>query len=119
PLASTVDYTYFADGRPRHMVETGETGLLIAEHTLDYDLNGNPTRDIARLMNADDSNAHLDRTLTYSYDPRDRVVQVDKGGERNEKYFYDANGNILSQVFNEPGGKKTTAANFYDRNRLT
>jgi RHS repeat-associated protein len=119
PLASTVDYSYFADGRPRHMVETGETGLLLAEHTLDYDLNGNPTRDVARLMSADDANAHLDRTLTYQFDPRDRVVQVDKGGERNEKYFYDANSNILSQVFNEPGGKKTTAANFYDRNRLT
>jgi RHS repeat-associated protein len=120
PLGGTVGHTYYADGLPRHIQEdTGSPGRLVSEHTLKYDPNGNRSEDVSRLMNADNPGAYLDRTLTYTYDPRDRVVEVDKGADTNEKYFYDANSNILTSVFNEPGGKKSTTANFYDRNRLT
>ncbi|NUO56903.1 MAG: DNRLRE domain-containing protein [Hamadaea sp.] len=120
PLGGNVDFTYYADGRLRHLAEnTGTPGRLIAEHTLKYDLNGNPAEDVARLMNADNTSAYLDRTLTYQYDPRDRITQVAKGTDRAEKYVYDANSNILTEEFTEPGGKKSTTANFYDRNRLT
>src|SRR5262249_22646445 len=93
------------------------SGVLVAEHTAEYDLNGNLAKDVARLMNADNSATYLDRALTYRYDPRDRVIEVNKG-DRSEKYSYDANSNILSEQFSEPGGKTSTVANVHDRNRL-
>jgi RHS repeat-associated protein len=116
-LASTVDYTYYADGSWRHTVEHGETGTLVAEHSLEYDLNGNLAKDVARLMHADISTAYLDRTLTYEYDPRDRVTKVNKGTTA-EDYLYDANGNILREILTQQGGNQFAVLNSYDRNRL-
>src|SRR5262249_48878858 len=116
-LGSTVDYTYYADGRQRHTVEHGETGTLVAEHTLEYDLNGNLAKDVARLMHADASTAYLDRTLTYQYDPRDRVTRVNKGTSA-EDYLYDSNSNILREILTQPGGGQFAVLNNYDRNRL-
>jgi RHS repeat-associated protein len=112
---NTVDHTYFLDGLLRTQVEKKPNQTVVSEHTLDYDLNGNRTRDVGRKMNADNHGAYLATTADYSYDPRDRVVQVAKTGHGagTESYVHDANSNVISQTV---GGVATTFN--YDRNRL-
>jgi len=107
--------------RPTETLEEPKkaNGTIVNEHTLDYDLNGNQTSDIAKKMNADNHAAYLNWRYTSTYDPRDRVVTRVKADAASgstlgtESYTYDANANIVDQ----------TAANIrtiynYDRNRL-
>ncbi len=111
--SNTVTDTYFADGLPLTQTEDKPDGTVVAGHTYGYDPNGNKTRDVEKLMNADDNAAYLAHTLAYSYDPRDRIAQVTKDGTVTERYAHDANDNVTSQTVNNIA----TTFNF-DRNRL-
>jgi RHS repeat-associated protein len=112
---NTVDYTYFLDGLLDTQVERKPNGTVVSDHDLDYDLNGNRTRDVSRKMNADNHAAYLRTTTDYTYDPRDRVASVTRTGDGagTEAYVYDANGNVISQTV-----KGVPVAFNYDRNRL-
>jgi RHS repeat-associated protein len=112
---NTVDYTFFLDGLLKNQVEKKANGTVVAEHTVDYDLNGNRTRDVSKTMNADNHAAYLNTTADYTYDPRDRVRQVTKTGDGagTESYVHDANNNVISQTL-----KGVTTTFNYDRNRL-
>jgi hypothetical protein len=113
--ANTVDYTYFLDGLLRTQVEKKPNATLVSDHSIDYDLNGNRSRDVTRKMNADNHGAVLTTTADYTYDPRDRVAAVTKTGDGagSETYVHDANNNVISQTV---AGASTTFN--YDRNRL-
>jgi RHS repeat-associated protein len=112
---NTVDYTYFIDGLLRTQVERKANGTLVSEHVLEYDLNGNRTRDSGKKMNADNHSATLNTVADYVYDPRDRIVRLTKSGAGagTEAYVHDANNNVISQTIE---GVTTTFD--YDRNRL-
>ncbi|MBQ0897318.1 hypothetical protein KBX37_30360, partial [Micromonospora sp. U56] len=112
---NVVEYSYFMDGLPKTAAETKSDGTVVAQHTLQYDLNGNRTRDVVKLMNADDHGAYLNAATDYTYDPRDRVSQATRTGDAagTESYVHDANGNVVSQVVNGTSSSLT-----YDRNRL-
>jgi RHS repeat-associated protein len=118
PNGNTVDSTYFLDGALQHQVERKADGTLVAEHTYDYDPNGNQTSDVSKVQNADNHSAYIDRTTTSTYDPRDRLVsrtKKDASGATasSESYVYDANDNTIRQT---AGGSTTTST--YNRNRL-
>lgn len=115
PNGNTVEFSYYLDGAVQHQVERRAGGALVAEHTLEYTLNGDPAKDIARLMNADNSSAYVDNTYTFTYDPRDRIARVDKAGADAavETYRHDANSNVIQQTV-----KNVTTNHNYDRNRL-
>ncbi|HEX5996124.1 MAG TPA: DNRLRE domain-containing protein [Jiangellales bacterium] len=118
-LDNRIEFEYYQDGLLKHQKETqGFFNRTVAEHTLRYDANGNTAEDVSRVMDAENPDLTLDRRLTYEYDPRDRVVEVLKTGGV-ETYSYDANSNILSQIFDEGLNKRTHVHNTYDRNRLT
>src|SRR6266511_8212 len=87
----------------------------VEERTYEYDLNDNRSKDTSKLMNADNHSAYLNRVLSYTYDPRDRLATVTKTGDGagSETYVHDANNNVISQTVN---GVTTTAV--YDRDRL-
>src|SRR6266508_1736558 len=112
---NTVDYDYFFDGALQHQLERRADGTTVAEHTYEYDLNDNRSKDTSKLMNADNHSAYLNRVLSYTYDPRDRLATVTKTGDGagSETYVHDANNNVISQTVN---GVTTTAV--YDRDRL-
>ncbi|MEU0880187.1 RHS repeat-associated core domain-containing protein [Lentzea sp. NPDC005914] len=116
---NVVGYEYFLDGMQRHYAEKKPDGTLVNEHTVEYDANGQRTKDIAKTMNADNNSAYLDRTLTYEYDPVNRLrkqVKSDPAGKEleTESYVHDANGNVVEQTLEG----KTTKYTF-DRNRVT
>ncbi|MGH3389012.1 MAG: RHS repeat-associated core domain-containing protein, partial [Actinomadura sp.] len=116
PNGNTVDFAYFLDGALQHQIERKrDAGAVVAEHTLEYGPNGDPSRDVSRLMNADDPAATLDNTYAYTYDPRDRIAQVTKTGDRpnTETDIHDANSNVIEQTSDE-----VTTTHNYDRNRL-
>ncbi|WP_372345906.1 DNRLRE domain-containing protein [Streptomyces sp. KL116D] len=112
---NTVDNTYFLDGALKTAVEKKSNGTLVASHTYDYDANGNQAKDVVRKMNADDHSAYLDSTLTYTYDPVDRLAKSVKtgNGASTDTYVHDDNSNVVSQTVK---GASTTFD--YDRNRL-
>ncbi|MDG4822020.1 DNRLRE domain-containing protein [Asanoa sp. WMMD1127] len=112
---NTVTYEYFLDQALRHQVEKKQNTTVVSEHTLEYDANGNRTKDIGKKQNADNKSSMLDTTTTYKYDPRDRIrEQVATGhGAGTEKYVHDANNNVIDQTIK---GTRTTFD--YDRNRL-
>ncbi|MFE9207576.1 polymorphic toxin-type HINT domain-containing protein [Micromonospora sp. NPDC007230] len=115
PNGNTVDFEYYLDGATKHQLEKTSGGATVAEHTLEYQANGHPSRDVLKLMNADNSSDYIDNTHTFTYDPQDRISRLDKTGDSTstESYVYDANGNTVSQTI---GG--TTSTSKYDRNRL-
>ena len=43
PNGNTVDFEYYLDGSTKHQVEKTGAGTVVAEHTLDYNANGNPS----------------------------------------------------------------------------
>jgi RHS repeat-associated protein len=104
---------YTLDGLVRHQSEKKPDGTVVDEHRIDYDANGQRTKDTAHTMNADDNSAYLDDVVSYTYDPRDRVRSVNKSLGDDESYVHDANDNVVSQTV---GG--VTTAFTYDRNRL-
>ncbi|WP_380701734.1 RHS repeat domain-containing protein, partial [Salinithrix halophila] len=111
---NTVDYTYYLDGLLKHQVEKKSNGTLINEHTIDYNANGHRVKDVLQQRNAD-TQALINSTLTYTYDPRDRVTKYEKTGDnaKIETYEHDANGNVIQQTV-----EGTTTTYNYDRNRL-
>jgi RHS repeat-associated protein len=112
---NTVDYTYFLDGSMKTQTEKKSNGTLVSDHAIDYDLNGNRTQDVAKMMNADNHSAYLNATTTYTYDPRDRLIgdSTTGDGASSESYVYDANDNVTSQTV-----KGVPSTFIYDRNRL-
>jgi hypothetical protein len=62
-------------------VEKKPNATLVSDHSIDYDLNGNRSRDVTRKMNADNHGAVLTSTADYTYDPRYRVAAVTKTGD--------------------------------------
>ncbi|MEV6816248.1 RHS repeat-associated core domain-containing protein, partial [Micromonospora sp. NPDC051296] len=112
---NVVDYTYYLDGLPKTQMEKTTGGQLVADHHMEYDLNGNRKRNTTTKMNADDNSATLSTQYDYTYDPRDRLTSVSKtgAGAGVENYVHDANSNVVSQSVD---GVTTTFD--YDRNRL-
>ncbi|MEV1143676.1 DNRLRE domain-containing protein [Micromonospora sp. NPDC049799] len=112
---NTVDYTYYLDGLLKYQVEKKPNGVVVSEHSMVYDLNGNRTSDNNKKMRADNASAYVWNNATYTYDPRDRVVSVNKSGDTpgDETYVHDANNNVIEQTV-----KNVTTAFNYDRNRL-
>jgi YD repeat-containing protein len=98
PNGNTVDFEYYLDGSTRHQVVKTDAGTVVAEHTLDYSANGNPSKDVLKLMNADNSADYIDNTYNFDYDPQDRVTKVTKTGDSSdtEEYVYDGNGNVVT-----------------------
>ncbi|MEO3748013.1 DNRLRE domain-containing protein [Plantactinospora sp. B5E13] len=112
---NTVDYSYYLDGKLKYQVEKKPNGVVVSEHSMYYDLNGNRTRDVNKKMRADNASAYIFNTTEHTYDPRDRLVSVTKTGDTpgTESYVHDANNNVISQTVSG-----TTTAYNYDRNRL-
>ncbi|MEU4564706.1 DNRLRE domain-containing protein [Actinoplanes sp. NPDC023936] len=115
PNGNTVDLAYYLDGATKHQVEKTSAGTVVAEHSLEYGPNGTPSKDVLKLMNADNASEYIDNTYVYGYDPQDRITKVTKTGDSadTESYVYDANGNIVEQTIDD-----VTTTNKYDRNRL-
>ncbi|MGP3634421.1 golvesin C-terminal-like domain-containing protein [Streptomyces sp. 24-1644] len=115
PNGNTVDLTYFQDGSIKRQLEKTATGTVVAQHDVEYTLNGHRSKDDLKLMNADNASEYIDNTYTYEYDPQDRVAKVLKTGDSSstETYSYDGNSNIVEQSV---AGESTTHR--YDRNRL-
>jgi RHS repeat-associated protein len=119
PNGNTVDFEYYLDGATKHQLEKTSGGATVAEHTLEYQANGHPSRDVLKLMNADNSADHIDNTYTFDYDPQDRIERLDKTGDSSstETYDYDANSNTVAQSITQ-GGRTSQSTSKYDRNRL-
>ncbi|NUT33989.1 MAG: DNRLRE domain-containing protein [Hamadaea sp.] len=123
---NVVDYETYLDGRIKHQIERTAAGATVAEHTLGYDDNGNRTSDTVKLRRPDDQNAYLNRTQTYTYDPRDRVAEAVKtdtanGAQYKESFIHDANNNVVQQSWVKPvegGTEILSTQHTYDRNRL-
>jgi RHS repeat-associated protein len=112
---NTVEYSYYLDGLLKGQTEKTGPGVLVGDHQITYDENGNRRTDSVKLMNADAHDRYLSPAYSYTYDPRDRIAQVTKSGDQvgQEQYIHDANNNVIEQNLN---GVKTTHT--YDRNRL-
>ncbi|RZB19448.1 DNRLRE domain-containing protein [Streptomyces sp. F001] len=115
PNGNTLEMQYYPDGSVRQSLEKTSGGSLVAQHDLEYTPNGHRSKDVLKLMNADDNSAHIDNTYSFTYDPQDRITKVDKAGDApaTEEYRYDRNSNIVEQTVD---GITTTQR--YDRNRL-
>ncbi|NGO78156.1 DNRLRE domain-containing protein [Streptomyces sp. YC504] len=115
PNGNTLDMQYFLDGSVKQSLEKASGGKVVAQHDLEYSLNGHRSKDTLKLMNADNNAEYIDNTYTYTYDPQDRITKVDKAGDdpATETYRYDRNSNVVEQSV---GG--ATTAQRYDRNRL-
>ncbi|MDL2081280.1 polymorphic toxin-type HINT domain-containing protein [Streptomyces sp. GXMU-J15] len=114
---NTVDHWHYLDGALSVQEEKKEGGWeLVSRHEIDYDPDGNRTRDASVKMDADDHGDTLDTVATYRYDARNRSIEVKKTGEgpdRTETYRYDPNNNVVQQRIGE-----TETTFDYDRDRL-
>ncbi|HEY9368647.1 DNRLRE domain-containing protein [Streptomyces sp.] len=115
PNGNTLDMSYYLDGSVKQSVEKTSGGAVVSQHDLEYTPNGHRSKDVLKLMNADDNAATIDNTYTFGYDPQDRIVQVGKTGDSTatESYTYDRNSNVIEQTVDE-----VTTTQRYDRNRL-
>ncbi|WP_418959587.1 DNRLRE domain-containing protein [Streptomyces tritici] len=115
PNGNTLDMTYYLDGSVKQSVEKKADGTVVAQHDLEYSLNGHRSKDVLKLMNADDNAAYINNTYTFDYDPQDRIAKVTKSGDdpSTESYAYDRNSNVVEQTVG-----KVTTTNRFDRNRL-
>ncbi|OAH13198.1 tRNA3(Ser)-specific nuclease WapA precursor [Streptomyces jeddahensis] len=115
PNGNTLDMTYYLDGSVKQSVEKTSSGTVVAQHDLEYSLNGHRSKDVLKLMNADDNSAYINNTYTFDYDPQDRITNVTKSGDSpaTESYVYDRNSNVIEQTVDNI---RTTMR--YDRNRL-
>ncbi|MFL1675787.1 RHS repeat-associated core domain-containing protein [Paenibacillus dendritiformis] len=99
----SVEYGYDRDGQMTSLRAACQDGRELMRHTYSYDNNGNQ---IAKME-------HHQLTL-YSYDPLNRLREVDYGSGAQESYSYDPTGNRIRRVLD---GHATSYA--YDsRNRL-
>ncbi|MFK4023906.1 golvesin C-terminal-like domain-containing protein [Streptomyces albogriseolus] len=115
PNGNTLDMRYYLDGSVKQSLEKTSGGTVVAQHDLEYSLNGHRSKDTLKLMNADDNTAYINNTYAFTYDPQDRLTKVDKTGDdpSTESYRYDRNSNIVEETVNG-----TTTTQRYDRNRL-
>ncbi|MGW1795484.1 golvesin C-terminal-like domain-containing protein [Streptomyces sp. NPDC001984] len=115
PNGNTLDMQYYLDGSVKQSLEKKSGGAVVAQHDLEYSPNGHRSKDVLKLMNADDNSAYINNTYTFDYDPQDRLTKTTKAGDNpsTESYTYDRNSNVVSQTV---GGVTTTQ--HYDRNRL-
>ncbi|MGW0998330.1 golvesin C-terminal-like domain-containing protein [Streptomyces sp. NPDC002523] len=115
PNGNTLDMTYYLDGSVKQSVEKKANGTVASQHDLEYSANGHRSKDVLKLMNADDNAAYINNTYTFDYDPQDRIAKVTKAGDSpsTEAYTYDRNSNVIEQTV-----EGTTMSHRYDRNRL-
>ncbi|WP_274562895.1 DNRLRE domain-containing protein [Streptomyces spiramyceticus] len=115
PNGNTVDYGYWLNGAVKSQIEKKSGGTVVASHDLEYDLNGNRSKDTAKVMNADNAAAYVSTVSAFDYDPQDRIAKVTKTGDAagTEEYTYDGNSNIVEQTV-----AGVTSTSTYDRNRL-
>jgi RHS repeat-associated protein len=112
PNGNAVAATYYANDNLYQQTERTSGGTLVSSHQYSYDPDGNQSRDIERLQSADDSGSYLDHTLTYAYDPMDRVDTVTTDGTVTESYTHDANSNVTSQAITDPATNVTTTTQY-------
>ncbi|MFI7672047.1 RHS repeat-associated core domain-containing protein, partial [Actinophytocola sp. NPDC049390] len=116
---NTVDHGYHLDGALASQVEKKTDGTLVAQHLIEYTPNGNRATDHTKIQNADNHAGYLDHIYNYTYDPRERLSQVQKKNPtsgaviESETYRHDANNNVVDQTVD---GTQTQFT--YDRNRL-
>ncbi|PUB27631.1 RHS repeat-associated protein [Promicromonospora sp. AC04] len=111
---NVVTNAYFNDGALKTVREETSGGALVASHEYTYNENGSQATDAASKRNAD-TDALMDSTTSYTYDPVDRLIEKTKtgSGASTETYVHDDNANVVNQTV---GGTTTTYS--YDRNRL-
>jgi len=111
-------YAYHESGLLRRMVERNPRlpdNPLVASHQLWFNPDGDRTRDVSRVDDADTS-GYLDQTATYTYTPERKLAEVAKSGtnkSKDETYLYDDAGNVDEQTV-----EGTTTDFVYDKNRL-
>ncbi|MFF3350618.1 DNRLRE domain-containing protein [Streptomyces sp. NPDC002779] len=115
PNGNTLEMRYYPDGSVQQSLEKTSGGTVVTQHDLEYTPNGHRSKDVLKLMNADDNSAYINNTYSFTYDPQDRITKVGKAGDSpaTEEYRYDRNSNIVEQKVD---GVTTTQR--YDRNRL-
>ncbi|MFE1263229.1 DNRLRE domain-containing protein [Streptomyces albogriseolus] len=115
PNGNTLDMRYHPDGSVEQSLEKTSDGTVVSQHDLEYSPNGHRSKDVLKLMNADDNSAYINNTYTFDYDPQDRITKVTKSGDdaSTESYRYDRNSNIIEQTVDN-----VTTTQRYDRNRL-
>ncbi|WP_431313350.1 DNRLRE domain-containing protein [Streptomyces antnestii] len=114
---NTVDYTYYANSAVKTSAEKTRAGDLVSSHGYEYDANGNKSKDTASLLSADGDGLRNSVT-NYTYDPVDRIKELDKTGNkpRTEQYWHDDNSNVTKQFFLQ---KSDITEFYYRKNRLS
>ncbi|MFE7243950.1 DNRLRE domain-containing protein [Streptomyces sp. NPDC057580] len=114
---NTVDYTYYANSAPKTSTEKTSQGTLVSSHGYEYDANGNKSKDTASLLSGDGDGVRQSVT-DYTYDPVDRIRELDKTGSkpRTEQYWHDDNSNVVKQLFLQ---KSELTEFYYNKNRLS
>ncbi|CAL9574712.1 hypothetical protein SUDANB95_04869 [Actinosynnema sp. ALI-1.44] len=118
PNGNKVVYGYHLDGALASQVERRTDETLVAQHTIEYNANGQRISDASKVQNADNSAAYVEEVREYAYDPLDRIRTLTKKNTsgtvlETEDYVHDGNNNVTTQTLEG----KTTTFN-YDRNRL-
>jgi len=137
PLQTT-SWGYFANGKLSTLSTVNASGTTIESHAVNYldqpqsvcgtspqptcgfYVDGNRTQDKFSLRPGGSGGSPCfpsTCTATYSYDPRDRLVQNTDGHGDQTNYTLDGAGNIQTQVQTAPNGT-TTVSNTYDPNNL-
>jgi RHS repeat-associated protein len=114
---NTVDYTYYANSAVKTSTEKNLSGALVSSHSYEYDANGNKSKDTASLLSGDGDGLRNSVT-NYTYDPVDRIKELDKTGNkpRTEQYWHDDNSNVTKQLFLQ---KSDITEFYYNKNRLS
>ncbi|MEU1894836.1 DNRLRE domain-containing protein [Streptomyces pristinaespiralis] len=114
---NTVDYTYYANSAVKTSTEKNLSGALVSSHGYEYDANGNKSKDTASLLSGDGDGLRNSVT-NYTYDPVDRIRELDKTGNkpRTEQYWHDDNSNVTKQFFLQ---KSELTEFYYNKNRLS
>ncbi|MFF3288106.1 DNRLRE domain-containing protein [Streptomyces sp. NPDC003023] len=114
---NTVDYTYYANSAVKTSTEKNLSGALVSSHGYEYDANGNKSKDTASLLSGDGDGLRNSVT-NYTYDPVDRIKELDKTGNkpRTEQYWHDDNSNVTKQLFLQ---KSDLTEFYYNKNRLS
>ncbi|MGI5402457.1 DNRLRE domain-containing protein [Streptomyces sp. CA-135486] len=114
---NTVDYTYYASSAVKTSTEKNLSGALVSSHGYEYDANGNKSKDTASLLSGDGDGLRNSVT-NYTYDPVDRIKELDKTGNkpRTEQYWHDDNSNVTKQFFLQ---KSDLTEFYYNKNRLS
>ncbi|WP_405484950.1 DNRLRE domain-containing protein [Streptomyces sp. NBC_00009] len=115
--SNTVDYTYYANSAVKTSTEKNLSGALVSSHSYEYDANGNKSKDTASLLSGDGDGLRNSVT-NYTYDPVDRIKELDKTGNkpRTEQYWHDDNSNVTKQLFLQ---KSDLTEFYYNKNRLS